>query len=591
MKTGDINCQWARAFLNGLVHAGVTHFSASPGSRSTPLVLAAMSMPGVSLRMHVDERVAAFYALGQARATGRPAVVIATSGSAGAHFLPAVIEALQSGIPLLLLTADRPPEAWGTGANQTIDQLKLYGDAVRGFFQVGLPESEQVHLDDVTALAVRAALATKHPLPGPVHVNIPFRLPLEPSQDGLLSLQTASTAIPPQISAPRIIADKRQISLISKEIRKAAGGWIVCGPSWTAGAAALSVQTLSALGAASGFQIFCETAAGIIAVDETGICTGGLDFVCRMAQSNPALRPECIIEIGGSLTAQAYQRMTADHRDITRWVFTPHDLRDPLQNARAIVVGDLNDSVARLTDGLLAETGTALHPEHRAATANAITHWKRTADQLLQTTSFCEGHICRAVSSATRSDIALFVGNSLVIRDLDMFARFSHAPTRVIHQRGASGIDGLIAGAAGVCDALNTKTIALIGDMSARHDIGGLAALRKDSAPLLIVVVHNSGGRIFEQLPLGTSAVPADWMQRAFVMPDGPAFKHLAAAFDLSHVRVDNEADLHDMIEKSLSAPGASLIEAVVAQADSRLWRRTLDGYARQNARQPDSCR
>ena len=581
MTQGNINYQWALTFIHALVHAGVRHFVAAPGSRSTPLVLAALSHPQIALHMHVDERTAAFFALGAARATGEPAAVIATSGSAAAHFHPAAIEASMAGIPLLLLTADRPIEDQNKGTMQTIDQTKLFGDTARAFFAAPHIADTPHALRQASALAVRATVTSRHPLPGPVHINLPFAQPLEPDAPTLAAAADAIADAPwqPRVALPRQTPLSDDLQYAAHALDAQPQGWIVCGPNWDFAADSPSLDSLRSLATTMDYPVFTEVTSGLITPhDDADIYTEGLDFVSRVALANDAFAPTCILELGGSLTSGAYQRFVAAHPNICRIVLSPHQLRDPHDTAHALLLGDLAHAVDQLAKRCAPRRRTT--PSWRDHMHKAVALWRRSTEAALRSPHFHEGHICRAVSQSLRPDIALCIGNSLALRDLDLFAHFTNAPHRVLHQRGASGIDGLISSAAGAHSALARPTIALIGDRSALHDVGGLAALPQSGPPLIIALIQNHGGRIIEQLTLAQSAVPQTWQRDAFVIPQGPAWAHLARAFSLPYLCAQSETELAQALAQRLEQPGAAIIEAIVTHPDSRPWRTSLYAQA-----------
>lgn len=536
----------ARTLVDQLVAEGVTDFVVSPGSRSTPLVCA-VQRSGARLHSVIDERSAAFFALGQARVAGRPSVLIATSGTAGAHYFPAVVEASAAGVPLIVVTADRPNELQGCRAPQTIDQLRLFGPHARAFFDLGVPDDSDAALDGVARVAAQAVLRSRFFEPGAVHINFKARKPLEPVEGD------TRFAVAPVVSVPRMVPDEATIEALARRCREAERGVIACGPSLAASPAT------AALSAATGFPLVPEATsqlrfapADVPALDAFDALFSSEVFVDRFA-------PDLVIEMGAPLTSTAWHRFVGRRRP-ERIVVTPGPWSDADGGASHMVIAE-PDEVARLLasrtsrhigDGI----DTLLEANRRAWVA---------VSEVLERRPFSEAHAARSVVGALRDGDLLAVSNSLPVRDLDTWCPARQIRARVLSQRGANGIDGLIAGAAGAASMHPGRVLLLLGDVAFAHDVGALA-LARGAANLTIVLVDNGGGRIFEQLPLAGVGAPME----PFTTPPELDVEAAARAFGMEYRRAGSSTELG----ASLEQPG--LVHAIVPPHEAAQMRREL---------------
>ena len=580
MAKSDLHSAWARLFVSSLVSAGVVDVVCSPGSRSTPLALAVAQESRLTLHVLIDERVAAFFALGQARISGRPSVLLCTSGTAGAHYLPAVIEASQSHLPVLIVTADRPWEDYDCAAAQTIDQVKLFGSFVRHYAELGLPDASALHAG--VRIAAQAVAATRSPVPGPVHINARFRKPLEPTPttekesysaeiERLLKRGPATAFFAKQSPDPAAVRAVAQLCVTHPH------GVIVAGPA-AAGTDHLALRhAVPALSRRTGFPIWAEATSGLRFGNQEAVC-GGFDALLQSPSFRKSFVPQLLIELGGPVVSSGYARWVAEHPDCVRVVIAEHGWNDPPGSASLLCRSDPATFAAALLTELSAHAPE--HPSDRSWESH-LSHAEQTVWQVVEADLsdgvLSEGVVARAVVSALPADSVLMVGNSLPVRDLDLFCPPSQTPLRVLHQRGASGIDGLIAGAAGARSQTEQPLLLLLGDVSAAHDLGGLAALQKVPGPLVIVIVNNGGGRIFEQLPIGSNPTAQPYFATMFLTPQQVEFGHGAAAFGIPFVKVDSAQQLQEALASGLTSQTPLVIEALVPGADGaarrpRIW-------------------
>ncbi len=554
---------------------------ASPGSRSTPFLLAALEHPAIDVCVLHDERVAGFFALGQVRATGRPVALLATSGTAGAHWLPAVIEASEQQLPLLLLTADRPPELRGCQAPQTIDQRGLFGRFVRGDFEMGVAEAHQAALAATRRRAAAARRLTRTPRPGPVHCNLAARKPLEPRS--LADLEQAAAAggeAPPS-------DDERKLTCRALEIRaRAAGAGTV--PERQPGAEAIAevvrivraarsglircgalplcvtdrIEGLDALARLTGFPVAAEVASGLRHVVSPERRIDRLSWLLDSPAFTAADPPEVILEFGAASIVANFGAWAGGRvADATspggaspsrRIVFSDGARFDPDGQTDMLLDGELRLSVAALVAAL--DEG-ADHPSYRAPSqlaARAVASSRAVEEAVAAGLASSRGRLTEGVAVRRLlewlpPDSLLGLGNSLPIRLVEDYA--GDLPTRVVSQRGANGIDGLVSGFAGSVCALEHRgasppvALLVLGDVTLLHDLGGLAALAEiEETRVVVAVLNNDGGRIFERLPVASTL--DEESMRAFTTPHGRSFGGVARTFGLDYEVVATTGDL-----------------------------------------------
>jgi 2-succinyl-5-enolpyruvyl-6-hydroxy-3-cyclohexene-1-carboxylate synthase len=527
-----IQTRWADTLVATLADAGVTTCVISPGSRSTPLVAALVKSGRLELPTIIDERAAAFYALGLARASQRPVALVCTSGSAAAHYLPAIVEASEAGIPLIAITADRPPELQHCGAAQTIDQIDLYGGFVRAAFDLGRPSDAVAAVRRTIAQAVTASLG---PLPGPVHVNVPLVKPLEP-----VAVDAPAPA-PLVIAPPRMIADRTAVARLHAAIAAEPHGIVI------AGAGACDRKIL-ALCARAGYPLLAEAGSGLRFAARPGVTAiDHFDFVLGHA---PA--PKLIIQVGAEPVAASWAKFAKAER----WVLADR-YRDPEGGAH-VITGDVELAVPARGDSDF--TRAWRDAEARAAAA---------VEQVLAQHPTSEAAAIKAAVAAWPG--ALQLGNSLPIRVIDQVA--TGGERVVITQRGAAGIDGLIASATGA--AAIAPMLLVLGDVSFAHDLGGLLVARGAQHALAIVVIDNGGGRIFGALPIASSADPALFERHFVTRPDVDVVA-VATALGVRAVAAPTPQAVARAVATAFADAGPTVIHAPVAATGARDFRNSV---------------
>jgi 2-succinyl-5-enolpyruvyl-6-hydroxy-3-cyclohexene-1-carboxylate synthase len=528
-----------RAFVDELARCGLAGACTSPGSRSTPLVLTLVRQPGLPTWSHVDERVAGFFAVGVGKQTGRPAAVACTSGTAAAHYLPAVIEAHEARVPLVVLTADRPPELREVGAGQTIDQLKLYGAAVKWFFEVGTHRATPERLRWARGLAFRAYETAVSGRPGPVHLNFPLREPLvldeplPPADDD--PLPRARRSAPP--SAIDLEPGDRAIIVAGRHERE----------HGLAGA-------LPAAAAALGVPLLADPLSG---ARRGPAAVAHYDALLRDPSFAPAHRPHTVIRVGDLPTSKPLRQWLAG-LDARQVAFDPErSWQDP-----AGVVGEVLDADpaawARAHAGPASRTPWL--DDWRGADAAA-------ADAIVAVLGdgVSEPAVARALAQLP-SDVTVFTASSMPVRDVETFWPARDEPPRVLAHRGANGIDGTLAAAFGAA-AAGARVVAHLGDVALAHDLGALLCAPRLGIPLTIVLVDNGGGGIFDFLPVATQR---DAYEEHVATPTGLDPERIAAVFGLRYEAVDDVAAIRE-------APGAVLHVRTDRAENVALHRRVWD--------------
>jgi 2-succinyl-5-enolpyruvyl-6-hydroxy-3-cyclohexene-1-carboxylate synthase len=549
------------AFFSELAHGGVAHVVVSPGSRSTPLTVAAARCPRLRLWPIVDERSAAFFALGLARQSGRPVALICTSGTAAANYLPAVVEAHHARVPLLVLTADRPPELRGWGAGQTIDQVSLYGAAVRRFVELPLPDGTPERLRYARALAARSVDDALGSPPGPVHLNWPLREPLEPpalpeprpaprSPAQVLAQAGRGDHAYTVVSRGRKLPGEEIIAELADLVVRHERGVVACGPlpPDTERSAAVA-----AFARAAGWPILADPASGLRCGAHVGIAPviAQADLLLRDADFASTMAPDVVIRLGDSPVSKAQRLWLEKHPPEHLWLIDAHDgWSEPSHLASRVV---------RVDETLLCRAVAERSPAARrgAWTRDWTVAAERAAHAVDRATlseeALLEPRAVRELARLLPDDATLFVASSMPIRDLDAFLDASEEPLRVLANRGANGIDGVVSSALGAAAADRGPVVALLGDLAMLHDIGGLLAARVHGLPLTFIVLNNDGGGIFSFLPVAEQGEAVDF-ERLFRTPHGLDFEAAANLYGLEYTRVATWDDYRQAILASLSA-------------------------------------
>lgn len=568
------NIEWAMLFIDELARGGLTAVCIAPGSRSTPLALAFYASNEIRVYHHLDERSAAFFALGVALGEEKPVALVCTSGTAAANFHPAIIEAQMSQVPLLILTADRPPELRHSGANQTIDQVKMFGDHVLWSVDVALPQPEApaLALRNLRTLAARALARSNGLVKGPVHLNFPFRKPLEPvdAEGWLTAIGTKSGQRPyTQIERGILQPTAEQVAYLQEVIAGHPRGLIICGPRCPAGDFPAAVTQLSA---ASGYPIFADPLSGVRftpQVSTTDVLGGYETFLQGTQTSWP--EPDVILRFG-SVPTSKWLNNYLNHINPSYHIHIQESGNWADQNHMTSHFFQFNS--IRLCHQLIPAIS-------RPADRRWRQHWLKTetvcwsaASESLKDFMF-DGSVAAALLDQLPPDATLFVGNSLSIRHVDQFGRPQRKPLRLFANRGASGIDGNLSTGLGIAATSNRPTVLLVGDITFYHDSNGLLAVRQLGLDkVIIVLVNNNGGGIFRRLPVAQIEPP---FEEFFLTPHGLDFAPLAAIHGLNYHLALDLPSFRSMFDAALSENSASIIEVRTdGQEDDRIRRQIV---------------
>jgi len=553
--TPRANRLWAHLIVEELLRCGVGFFCVAPGSRSTPLVAALASNETASSLIHFDERGTAFAALGYARATGLPAAWITTSGTAVANGLPAVVEAATDGVPMILLTADRPPELRQTGANQTIDQPDIFGDYVRWRFDLPAPDpgiDPAMVLTTVDQAAYRASRTPR----GPVHLNLMFREPFlsDPEDEGALSGPASweqSDEPYTRYAATKPAVDEMEIHNLWETLRPAKRGLVVAGRL----ASRKQGEAVLRLAESLGWPLLPDIGSQVrLGADSKGLVA---HYDALLAVDSFARRhePEAVVHVGGRALSKRLEQFLARSRPAPYVVVRENPFRlDPTHRVTHSVEANVVDFCAALVQAAT-EDPPAMDSPWTAGWREASEEAGRHLDGILSGEPN-EPLVARIVSRNVPQDHGLVVASSMPVRDLDTCAAADGAPVPVAANRGASGIDGTVATAAGFARGLGRPVTLLIGDLALLHDLNSLAILR--DVHVVVVVLNNDGGGIFSFLPV---AKHEEFFEAYLGTPQGVGFGPAAEMFGLDYEQPRTTGELLDAYSGACASGRSSILE------------------------------
>jgi len=549
MSVSSFNRRWAAVILEALTRHGVRHVCIAPGSRSTPLTLAAAENRAFIHHTHFDERGLGHLALGLAKVSKAPVAVIVTSGTAVANLYPALIEAGLTGEKLVLLTADRPPELIDCGANQAIRQPGIFASHPAEALSLPRP-TQDIPASWLVSTLDHAMGALRH---GALHINCPFAEPLygELNDTGVEWQQTLGDwwqSDKPWLRAQTHLESAQQRDWFHWRQKR---GVILAG-RMSAAEGKQVAEWAKTLGWPLIGDVLSQTGQPLPCAD---LWLGNAKAVTELA------RAQIVIQLGASLTGKRVLQWQSTCEPEEYWLVDSLEGRlDPAHHRGRRLVSPIGDWLEK-------------HPaEKRQAWATdipALSHqaWGLTAQHC---ENFGEAELAHRIRQYLPDQGQLFVGNSLVVRLIDALSQLP-AGYPVYSNRGASGIDGLISTAAGVQRASTKPTLAIVGDLSALYDLNALALLRQASAPFVLIVVNNNGGQIFSLLP-----TPQSERERFYLMPQNVQFEHAAAMFSLKYHRPQSWSELDDAMSTAWRQPGATLIELVVNESDGAQTLQTL---------------
>ncbi|MFQ4139525.1 2-succinyl-5-enolpyruvyl-6-hydroxy-3-cyclohexene-1-carboxylic-acid synthase [Nodosilinea sp. PGN35] len=573
----NTNALWASVLAATLARLGLETAVISPGSRSTPLTVALVRHPKIEAVPVLDERSAAFFALGVARRTGRPVALVCTSGTAGANYYPAVIEARESRIPLLVLTADRPPELRDCASGQTIDQQRLFGTFPNWYAELAVPVAEVAMLRYLRQTLGQAWGRSLYPTAGPVHLNCPFRDPLAPIADGSVT-HLKEDLNDSFLAAVELPAFGQQLGLGVDLLpwletwRGCDRGLIVAGPAQPTDSLAYC-QAVAALANYLGWPVLAE---GLSPLRSAANLNAALITTYDLALARPAeatdLMPEQVIQLGALPTSKRLRQWLQDSQP-RRWVVDPSgDHLDPLHGP----VTALPLSVEALALALpqpVAEPQTTPYGERWLRLEQTLRHYLDSALANLEVPF--DGKVPWLLARCLPRETPVVIANSMPIRDVEWFWPPGDRRLRPYCNRGANGIDGTLSTALGIAHG-GLPTVLLTGDLALLHDTNGWLSVPRLRGHLTVVAINNRGGGIFDRLPIATLAAPDEtWFEDFFTTPQTVDLNRLCAAYGVNYERVETWSQLTASVS-TLPPTGVRLLEVRCDRQQSHTIRQQL---------------
>jgi 2-succinyl-5-enolpyruvyl-6-hydroxy-3-cyclohexene-1-carboxylate synthase len=542
--------QSVMAFVDELWRAGVKHVCISPGSRSTPLTMSIVRDGRFRIWSLLDERSAGFFAVGLARKGRSPVALVCTSGTATGNYLPALMEARSSRVPLVVLTADRPPELHHVGSNQTVDQAKLYGSYTKWYVEMPVPDTNESLMRHARATAWRAVTCAQVDPAGPVHVNWPFREPLIPPA-AIPEPEGEQPARMHQVFSADFQPSDEAVQTLSILLSSAQRGMIVCGPMDRPGFA----EAVGLLSRKWNVPLLADALSQVRCGEhDTTNVVDTYDLMLRTPQFVDALRPDVIVRFGQAPTSKVLSQFLSQQTQARQVVVDEDPVwRDPLFTATDVVHSNPTRLCERLLDQIVTQTSadwTTLWREANQRTRGVVHH-------VLKDPAWFEGRVIVELNHLLPTGASLFAGNSMPVRDLDSFCLTKSENMHVLSNRGASGIDGVVSTALGVSGESREPVVLVIGDISFYHDLNGLLAASRHALNLLIVLIHNDGGGIFSFLPQASHKDTFSHFQTSH----GIDFRQAVEMYHGHFERVADWNGFQSAVDAALQRTGVSVLE------------------------------
>lgn len=554
----NINQLWASLIVEELIRNGVNYFCISPGSRSTPLITAVARNPQAKYIIAYDERAAGYHALGFARATNQPAVIISTSGTAVANYFPAVVESSFDLIPLIVLSADRPPELRATGANQTIQQPRIFGDYVRWHFDLSCP-TDKISPETVLTTVDQAIYRSKCNPSGPVHINCQFREPLAPKRENIASSYLNSIKSWLKVKTPYTSytdsimelppKDRKKLSILLSKSKK---GILVVGHLRSS----MERDAIISLAKKLRWPVFADILSGLRLGNHFDDLVTYYDQLLLLKKFEQELQPELILQVGGQITSKRWLQFIEKYAPKNYILVTNHPFRfDPAHKLSWRIEANLVQFCKKMET----ETKTSIDLKWKNRILEKSNIVEKILNEMVQDNiPISEPSVARILSKEISIKQTLFVASSLPIREMDMFAKSNDKVNLVKSNRGASGIDGTIASATGFVKGSDRPVTLLIGDLAFIHDLNSLSLVKNMSETLIIILLNNQGGGIFSFLPI--SQYP-DVFETFFGTPHQMTFKHAAELFELDYSCPGSNREFRTAYRKAQRSDRSTIIE------------------------------
>ncbi|WP_067725659.1 2-succinyl-5-enolpyruvyl-6-hydroxy-3-cyclohexene-1-carboxylic-acid synthase [Oceanobacillus damuensis] len=555
-------------FVDELTKSGLTDVVISPGSRSTPLALTFTEHTAVKEWIIIDERSAAFFALGIAKETNRSVALVCTSGTAAANYFPAIVEAHYSRVPLIVLTADRPHELRDIGAPQAIEQLKLYGDYPKWFHEMALPEGTPEMLAYARNKAARAVYMALEGNPGPVHLNFPFREPLNPdfSLHNLWAFPAAeqlTKSVNPILDGKKCLAEQ-QIRQLLEKLGSGQRGVIVCGPQTDPDFPAAVTDLANKWGLPVLADPLSQVRTGRHHKDQV---IEGYDAFLRNESIRKQMKPDYIIRFGAMPVSKAYLFYVKEHADSRQYIVENHTgYREPTGNVTEFIFADpvmlCKDLTAAETPCDVDTGWLGMWQEMNRISKKHLLNGMEDA--------ITEGEVVRGLCEVIPEDSTLYVGNSMAIRDVDTFLMTTKKFIPILANRGANGIDGIVSSGMGAATTGKPVTL-LLGDLSFFHDMNGLLAAKHYKLNITIILVNNNGGGIFSFLPQSNDK---KHFEALFGTPADLEFEKAITMYGGEYALAATEPQLKELLDRSYQHEGLSVIEVKTDRTENVEWHR-----------------
>ena len=555
-SSGSLNAAWSRFLIEELRNHGVNHICIAPGSRSSPLTLAAANTEGITTTVHLDERGLAFYALGYARGSGKPAAVITTSGTAVANLFPAVVESSMDQVPLIILSADRPPELRQTSANQTIEQVNIFGNYVRWHQDLPCPD-EAISPHMLLSTVSHAVARSIEPVAGPVHLNCMFREPLIPEEnntnlpDNWENINRADGSPYTIKSSPLLLPAQESITRFIDVIKNIKHGIVVVGSLRNN----KERQAILEICEMIGWPTFCDITSGL-RLTKSIIQVSYYDLILSSDKFTKHFQPDTVVHLGGRFVSKRLQQFIERSRPTNYLQVNQSSSRlDPGHLVSEHIRCHLDSFYHALqSNDFVTDAPIAKSPWHQASSMA-----ENELDKLLDMNgNLNEPAAVRLISRILPDNGALFLASSMPIRAADMYAATEKNIYAVAANRGASGIDGTLASAAGYANGIGKTVTCLIGDLALLHDFNSLLLLKGSVQKVVVIVFNNNGGQIFNLLSVSKLK---DTFEKYFVTPHDLKFEQAAAMFAMPYNNVTTLSDLEKAYTQALSRSESSLIE------------------------------
>lgn len=554
----NLNILWGSLLIEELIRNGSNYFLISPGSRSTPLTVAVARNPGAEHSIIYDERSAAFQALGYARGTGRAAVLICTSGTAIANYMPAVVEASLDNVPLIVLSADRPPEKIETAANQTIRQSKFFGEYVRWSFDLPCPTEEIPPSLVLTTVDQLVHRSVSHPS-GPVHLNCQFREPLAPLSRNISKSYLGQLEKWQQDSNPATVYHqmkkspaREDLKQFSEIMNQSTRGLLVLGRMNPE----VDYELVAQFAQRSGWPVFADILSGHRLGNHLDNLVTYFDLMLLAPDTVSRINADTIVHLGEQPASKRYLQFVDQLAPSHYILINNHPYRsDPMHRVTWRIEADMNTFLLQA----IPELGTAMDKPLMNYFRESTRRLHELIDKsLCQGSALSEPAVSRLISQNIPPGHGLFLGNSLPIREMDMMGDSGCNGISIAGNRGVSGIDGTISTAVGYSRGLNKPTTAIMGDLAFLHDLNSLSQVKESDLPLILIVINNRGGGIFSFLPI---AGFENVFEKFFATPHTLTFEHAARMFGIDYHLPANKADFLDIYKSLINSGSSAIIE------------------------------